>query len=234
MKIFISYRSLDREAVRAIVDDLEDIGHEIWTEGINDAAQSWWDNILDGIRQTDLFIFGLTENWFESETCLREFDYATSLGKNRLPVSFAGYDQPESIPQQVRRLQIVSYDPESSESFRELQRAINRMPLPNPAPDPLPEPPASPMEPLAQYEQQLRSLELQRDAQTAMVFELKRALRQQQSAEHARMLLQNLKKHPDTGDTIASRIDRALSETQGTEPERLTEDILPILPDAKP
>ncbi|MEM6529538.1 MAG: toll/interleukin-1 receptor domain-containing protein, partial [Chloroflexota bacterium] len=167
MKIFISYRSLDREVIRSIVTDLEDIGHDIWTE--SSAEENWWDNILDGIRQADLFLFGLTHHWFESEVCLREFDYATSLGKNRIPVSFADESTPADIPQQVKRLQIVNYEPGSAESFRELQRAINRMPIPGVAPDPMPEPPSSPVEPLAKYEQTLRNLELQRDAQSAMV-----------------------------------------------------------------
>lgn len=231
MKIFISYRSLDRETVRSLVHDLEDVGHEVWSDVRLTGGQDWWENILEGIREADLFIFGLTTHWFASEACLREFDYATTLGKNRLPVRLT--DMPmNDIPQQVRRLQIVDYAPNTDKAFRELQRAINRMPTANPLPEPMPEPPASPLEPLAVYDQQLRQLTLQRDAQSAMVFQLKRALRQKQNAEQARQLLENLRKHPDTADTIASRIDRALSE-DGDELETLSEEVLPVIDDTE-
>lgn len=227
MKIFISYRSLDRETVRSLVHDLEDVGHEVWSDLNITGGQDWWERILEGVRDCDLFVFGLTPNWFTSDACIREFDYATLLNKNRLPVRLVNM-QIENIPPHIRRLQIVDYQPNTERAFRDLQRAINKMPPPPDLPNPLPQSPALPLEPLAHYDQQLRKLKLERDAQSAMVFQLKQALRRRQDADKARQLLENLRKHPDTSDTIASRIDHALRDEEM--PDRLSEDVLPILP----
>lgn len=230
MRIFISYRSLDRETVRSLVRDLEDVGHEVWSDLDIAGGQDWWERILEGVRHCDLFLFGLTPNWFESQACVREYDYATQLKKNRLPVRLI--EMPiDHIPPHIRRLQIVDYQPEEDRAFRDLLRAINTMPPPPPPPDPLPDPPPPPLEPLEHYDQQLRKLKLERDVQSAMVFQLKRVLRRRQNADQARQLLDNLRKHPDTSDIIASRIDRALRDNPEGQADHLTEDVLPILPD---
>jgi len=231
MHIFISYRSLDRETIRSLVHDLEEVGHIVWADLSLTDTEDWWDNILRGIRECDLFLFGLTPLWFESDACVREFDYASLLNKNRLSVKLADIPQ-DRIPPPVRRLQTVDYTVEQSLAFRQLQRAINRMPMPSALPEELPEPPISPIEPLARYDQQLRRLRLEHNTQTAMVNDLKQALRRQQSAEEARQLLSNLRKHPDTDEGLASTIDLALSQEPDDIPERLTREILPPLPTA--
>ncbi|MEO0561043.1 MAG: TIR domain-containing protein [Chloroflexota bacterium] len=231
MRIFISYPSLDRETIRTLVNNLENIGHEVWSDLSLTGGQDWWERVLDGVRGCDLFVFGITYNWLSSQACLREFDYATTLGKNRLPVRLG--DIPlESIPVQVRRLQITDYD-NTDRSFLGLQRAINSFPPPIPLPTPLPDPPRSPLGELEAYDQHLRQMRLERDAQSAMVFELKQALRRRQSADRARQLLQNLRRHPDTTETVAKRIDLALSETDnGDKRDTLTLAQLAPLPDA--
>ncbi len=233
MRIFISYRSMDRETVRTIVKELEDIGHEVWSD-VNLPDQDWWERVLNGIRSCNLFLFGLTPHWFASDACMREFDYATALGKNRLPIRLAEMPVDE-IPAQVQRLQVVHYDGNTPESFKGLQRAINRQPPPTPLPKPLPEPPRTPVGELDRYDQQLRQMRLERDAQAAMVFELKRALRRRDQAVEARELLSNLRKHPDTTDTVANRIDKALSNPEAADKHdtnaTLTVEILPVLPD---
>lgn len=231
----MSYRSMDRETVRTILRELEDIGHEVWSD-VNLPDHDWWERVLDGIRSCDLFVFGLTPHWFASDACLREFDYATALGKNRLPIRLA--EMPvDAIPPQVQRLHIVHYDGNTAESFRVLQRAINRQPPPAPLPAALPEPPRTPVGDLDRYDQQLRQMRLERDAQAAMVFELKRALRRRDQAAEARALLNNLRKHPDTTESVANRIDMALSGRDGETRDKnatLTVEMLPVLPENPP
>jgi WD40 repeat protein len=231
MNIFISYRSLDRETIRSLVRDLEDVGHHVWSDMQLSGGQDWWERVLDGIRESDLFVFGLTQSWLESNACLHEFAYATALNKNRLPVQLNQMPI-EEIPPQVRRLQIVSYENENERAFRELQRAINQMPPPAPLPDELPDPPRSPGDELEVVDQQLRQLRLERDAQAAMVLELKRALRQRHSADKARQLLSALRKHPDTSETLAVSIDEALLTSSNKNPQEMVGiDILAELPE---
>ncbi len=231
MRIYISYRSLDRETIRSLVRDLEDVGHTVWSDLPTVKPDDWWQNILRGIRESDLFLFGLTPHWFESNACMREFDYATQLNKNRLPVKLMDIE-PEDLPSSVRRLSVVDYSGEADDAFLQLQRAINQMPPPAPLPETLPEPPVAPTEPLARYDQQLRQLQLEQDTQAAMVKALKQALRRRQSADRAKQLLANLRKHPDANAAIASHIDEALAEPPIDEPERLTQEMLPPLPTA--
>ena len=59
-RIFISYSSKNRALVEALANDLETLGHEIWFDKELSGGQSWWDQILQGIRACDLFVFALT------------------------------------------------------------------------------------------------------------------------------------------------------------------------------
>ena len=58
MRIYISYRSLDRETIRSLVRDLEDIGHTVWSDVPTVDPDDWWQNILRGIRESDCFCSG--------------------------------------------------------------------------------------------------------------------------------------------------------------------------------
>ena len=79
-------------------------------------------------------MFGLTPHWFESDACVREFDYATQLNKNRLPVKLMDIE-PADLPSSVRRLSVVDYTTDADDAFLQLQRAINQMPPPPPLPE---------------------------------------------------------------------------------------------------
>ena len=232
MKIYLSYRSLDRETIRSLVSDLQNIGHEVWTDH-HSATAYWWDNILEGIRGCHVFIFGLNEGWFETESCQREFAYATTLNKPRLGVKLAQVAIDE-LPSMVRQVQIIDYrDTRQSElQFLELQRAINRIPIPVPLPDLLPEVPEPPAQYFSEVDYQLKRLHLAEEAQTAMVKNLKSLVRRKENAERARVLLEQLQKHPDTTTEVIETVHETLKGGRIRETRIvMTDEILPPLPE---
>lgn len=76
-KIFISYSRCDESAVRDLVGALHSHGHEVWLDKANlQLGQKWWDNILTGIRESDVVIFVVSQAWLDSGACKAERRYA--------------------------------------------------------------------------------------------------------------------------------------------------------------
>ncbi len=89
VNIFISYSRKSETAVRALADDIEALGHEVWFDQDVSGGQAWWDQILASIRTCDVFVFALAPDSLNSKACEREYSYAADLGKPILPVLVA-------------------------------------------------------------------------------------------------------------------------------------------------
>ncbi|MBZ0307211.1 MAG: toll/interleukin-1 receptor domain-containing protein, partial [Anaerolineae bacterium] len=72
MKIFVSYRSINRALVEGLISDLKDMEHEVWYDQELEGGQKWWDNILHQIRAAELLIFAMTPQSLESRPCQLE------------------------------------------------------------------------------------------------------------------------------------------------------------------
>ncbi len=145
-RIFISYRSTDRELVRRLADDLKRLGHTVWfdPELTSTGGQDWWDNILAQIRGCDLFVFALSDDSLASIPCQREYYYAAQLQKRILPVVIRSSNL-DNLPYELKAIQYVSYEEGSREQVIALAGSLANLPAPVPLPDPLPKPPAIPL-----------------------------------------------------------------------------------------
>jgi len=89
-----------------------------------------------------------------------------------------------------------------------LARAVNAVPLAAPLPDPLPDPPAAPISYLGSLAAKIQATApLSYEEQGALVFDLKRGLRDPETADDTRTLLKIFRKRRDLFASIAEDID---------------------------
>jgi hypothetical protein len=221
MKLFISYSSRDRDAVKNLAQDLESavktLPHQsefgVWFDQELIGGHDWWNNIVSAVYHSDLFIFALTPDSLESTPCKLEYTYASRLNKRVLPVLLSDGVNPSLLPDELQRLQFVDYRTDDKTSYQRLLAAIANLPAPQPPPDPLPTPPDAPVSPLAQIKAQLEAPSLDLDTQLKLVFQLKQYLSEADKTAGARELLQQLSHHPDVRAAIAQDIAVILGNT---------------------
>src|SRR5258708_7726219 len=108
MKIFISYRSLDRTLVDTLSHDLDRLGHNVWFDKELTGGQEWWDTICAAIRDCDVFVIALTPGWLDSFPSWLEFEYATACKRIVLPIKLSTVEM-NQLPPEIAKLQIVTY-----------------------------------------------------------------------------------------------------------------------------
>jgi hypothetical protein len=221
MKLFISYSSHDREAVKNLAQDLESVVKTlphpsefgVWFDQELIGGHDWWNNIVSAIYHSDLFIFALTPDSLDSTPCKLEYTYASKLNKRVLPVLLSDGVNPSLLPDELQRLQFVDYRTADKTAYQRLLAAIVNLPAPQPPPDPLPTPPDAPVSPLAQIKAQLEAPSLDLDTQLKLVFQLKQYLGEPDKTAGARELLQQLSHHPDVRAAVAQDIAVILGNT---------------------
>ena len=72
-RIFISYSRSDKSRVSELETDIEALGNSIWIDNELSGGQAWWNQILVSIRDTDIFVFALTQEGLDSVACEREY-----------------------------------------------------------------------------------------------------------------------------------------------------------------
>jgi hypothetical protein len=211
MRIFVSYRSLDRQIVSPLVTDLIDMGYETWYDQELEGGQTWWNNILENIRRSDLLVFALTQNSLDSYPCQLEYTYANALRRNILPVQLSEGINIALLPVVLQERQIVRYIPNDLESYKRLQVAIRKLPPVADLPTPLPEPPPIPISPLAPIREVIDSPSLTYEQQAALVHHLKGYIGHQEYGSGARELLQRLSQHPTLLASVLREIEAILT-----------------------
>lgn len=210
MKVFVSYRSTDRATVSQLVNDLADMGHEVWYDQELEGGQLWWQNILDNIRGAELLIFALTPRSLESYPCQLEYNYANALRRHIIPVMLAEGITYSLIPAVLQERQIVPYVKRDIDSYKALNNAIRRLPPAPLLPDPLPEAPAVPISPLAAAREQVTHPALSYEEQVALLYQLKGYLGHEEYDSAARGVLERLSQHPTLYASVLRDIEAAL------------------------
>jgi hypothetical protein len=210
MKIFVSYRSVNRALVNTLVTDLADMEHEVWYDQELEGGQMWWDNILTHIRWCDLLVFALTPQSIESYPCQLEYTYANALRRHIIPVLLVAGVNYNLLPVLLQERQIINYTQRTIDTYKRLDRAIRSLPPLPAAPDPLPEPPGVPISPLAQVKSQIDHPTLEFEQQLAIFHQLKSYLQNPDYDGDARLLLERLSEHPMLRASVLRDIEAAL------------------------
>ncbi len=222
--IFISYSRQSETIVATLGSDLETLGHSVWFDQELSGGQAWWDQILEQVSNLDVFVFALAPKALDSAACKREYQYAPDLGKPILPVLVAEGVSTNLLPPALSAIQFVDYRERGPDATLRLARAINEVPPPKPLPDPLPAAPEVPISYLGGLSEQVETRStLSLEEQRALVFDLKRSLRESENADDALTLLGKLRKRRDVLADIRDEIDEIVaSRTQTPSPSSTT------------
>ncbi len=211
--IFICYSRHNQAVVNSLSEDLGELGHNAWFDRELSGGQLWWDQILQQIRNCEIFILALAPEALESQACKREYSYATRLGKTLLPVLVAEGVSLNLLPPVLSTIQHVDYRQQDRKTIIKLIKAFNSLPLSGPLPEPLPEPPEVPISYLGGLKEEVetpRSLSF--EEQAALVLKLKEGLPETDYPEELLSLFQQLRSRDDTLFKIANEIDSILAE----------------------
>ncbi len=143
--IFISYNRKSATVAKSLADDIENIGHIVRYDNNLSGGQAWWDQILEKVRNSDIFVFVLDPQALNSTACIREYNYADALGKPILPILASGEVSTNLLPQALSKIQFVDYRVTDRSAAFKLARAFTSIPPAQPLPTPLPTPPEVPV-----------------------------------------------------------------------------------------
>jgi hypothetical protein len=215
--LFVSYNRESEKITETLVDDIQALGHNAWFDEELSGGQTWWDQILSTIRDCDVFVLVLSPKSLSSTACTREYGYAADLGKPILPILVSEGVSVNLLPPVLSQIQFVDYREQDREAAFRLARALNSLPSPEPLPDPLPAPPEVPISYLGSLTERLETTaNLSYEEQSALIVDLKRSLRESETTDDARALLERLRKRRDLLATIAEEIDELLAGTPKT------------------
>ena len=197
------------------------MGHTVWFDQALSGGQAWWDQILSMIRRCDLFVFVLDPAALDSIACKREYGYATDLRKPILPILVSEGVPMNLLPSSLSQIEFVDYRKQDRTAALRLAKALSAVPAPAPLPDPLPVPPEAPISYLGSLAAKIEATSrLTYKQQSALVVDLKKGLRNPQTADDTQTLLKKLRKRDDLFAAIAEDIDELFEGLREMSPDR--------------
>lgn len=218
-RVFVSYSRTNLAIVRQLIQDLQAMGIQAFYDQTLTGGQRWWDNILNNIRNGDIFILALSPESWSSEACRSELAYAQQLAKTILPVLVADGINLNLLPAPINEIQVTDYRRCDKDAAFALVRSINLAPTAPPLPDPLPTPPRVPVSYLSTLKERIDSAaSLSAQDQIGLVFELEAGVREGRPVAELRDLLLSLRRRDDLLAKIAARIDEVLADLDARQP----------------
>jgi hypothetical protein len=212
MEIFLSYSRQNADQILALVEDIEALGHNVWYDHEISGGQSWWDQILERIRLSDVFVFALSPHSLESRPCLLESGYAFDLHKRILPVLVADGVASATLPEALSVIQFIDYRFPDKQAAIRLSKSLVSLPPAAPLPDPLPAPPVAPIKYLGRLKSRIESDEaLSFQEQAALLFELRQHMNDTAERDEVLRLLRLFRRRDDLLAKIADEIDSLIT-----------------------
>src|SRR4051794_35651424 len=219
IRIFASYSRKDEAAVQDLIADLGRAHLSVWHDQALHGGDPWWQDILQRIRESDVFLFALSKNSLASKPCRAEVSYARALGLPILPVQTGPVGNLRTTP--VADIQVVDYRertlPKGLALIESIQdAAAARRPLP----DPLPEPPPVPFEYLLRLGSAIGAGQLTPNEQGDFIRQLREALETEDDEgvrDDARELLLALRRRPDITYRNVTAVDQLLADLSASE-----------------
>lgn len=227
-RVFVSYSRKNEDIVVQLVGNLRSVGINTWYDQTLTGGQKWWDKIIAGIRDCDIFIFALSPESLDSEACQKELSYVGQLGKIVLPVLVADVNL-NLLPSPLNEIQVTDFRRCDKDAALALVKSILTSPESPVLPDPLPEPPPVPISYVQTLAEKIASREtLSPEAQQMLLIELEEEFEKGTSTTEIYDLLLRFKKREDLLAKVDEKIDRLL-ENLGA-PRRRDETPVPPVP----
>lgn len=228
-RVFVSYSRNNIDAIAQLIEDLQSVGIETWHDQTLTGGQRWWDSILTNIRESDIFLFALSPESWESEACRSELSYVVQLGKPILPVLVSDGININLLSSPLNEIQVTDYRRRDKEAAFGLVKSINMAPPSSPLPDPLPAPPPVPMSYLMPLKEQIDATKpLSSQEQMQLVFELEERIQDGRSLMEIHDLLLRLKRRDDLLAKVSTKIDSALKTIEEKSTVQKQEKVPPV------
>lgn len=213
-RLFVSYARENKAAVDELVRHLDSLDYDSWVDSSLRGGQSWWDEILQRITDSDAFVAIVSRASLNSVACIRELEWARALGKPVLPV--AVQTLPEALPRYLSMLHIVDYSQPGQDAAFALAGALAALPLAPPVPANLPDKPPAPLSYLTDLIDQVsQEATLTHEQQREILLQLQPALRSADPEERhgGRYVLETFSRRDD----LYADVDRTLIQWGITE-----------------
>ncbi|MGB7341078.1 MAG: TIR domain-containing protein [Phototrophicaceae bacterium] len=116
--VFVSYRRIDVDFVKQVVDALQAKNKEVWVdwEDIPPGSVGFTDDIKHGIENANTFIAVLSPDYMESTYCIDlELGYAAQLNKKIIPIVYRKFDD-EVIPPNISHINWIYFTPHAGQA----------------------------------------------------------------------------------------------------------------------
>ena len=128
--VFISYSRRESPFVDILLDALEDEGVNVWVDYQSLVpAKPWLDQILEGIRQSDVFLLVVSKESMSSENVRSEYQYALEQKKRILLIIFEAV----SLPPFLQNCEWIDFHTSFNKKKKELLAQLDH-PIQQPAP----------------------------------------------------------------------------------------------------
>ena len=117
--------------MEALIRDLDALGYQTWVDSSLRGGQTWWEEILRRIAESDVFVAIVSAHTLNSVACQRELKWALALNKPVLPVAVERL--PQALPLTLSIRQIVDYSTSGKEAAFALAGALGTLPAAPPA-----------------------------------------------------------------------------------------------------
>ncbi|MCE6997169.1 TIR domain-containing protein [Saccharothrix sp. S26] len=226
MTVFVSYTRADENLVRALRQDLDRMGHQVWLDHEIHGGELWWREIIRTIQAARVFVFALSEASWRSVPCHAEFDYAQQLGVPVLPVQVGPLDNLR-IP--IMERQLVDYRERSADAIVSLAGALTELTArPRVLPNPMPTPPKVPFEYLYRIAELLGPQPISPERQEIIIGQLRRHLRTERDEVARADIIKLLREFRERGEITnlnTREIDEILANVEPGEGEELPEGV---------
>ncbi|KPA10728.1 serine/threonine protein kinase [Candidatus Magnetomorum sp. HK-1] len=212
-KIFISYSRKDLHSVDELADDLAFLGHSVWFDQNLQGGQSWWDNILAQIVDSDFFVCILSQWTVQSTACKKELQYAKDLGIAIIPILISEKNLSMNLlPPELSKIQYLDYRNDDRKTILKFAKTFCEKVPAKKVHEKLPPPPSIPISYLGSIAEKLSSsITLSYEVQSSLLIDIKKGFNEPTTEKDAFQLLKNLRKRRDLFATIAEEIDELIA-----------------------
>ena len=123
-RVFVSYRREKSDQVDWLVEDMQNLGHDVFIDRHHQGNQEWWHKILSSIAESDVIIPVYDQLYDNSYPCCRELDYAVDLGLQIIPVYVDGEVPGGFTPRHSHAFNYVEFANDKP-SYVRLQNRLN-------------------------------------------------------------------------------------------------------------
>ena len=126
--VFISYRQLDeqKEFTQKFVQQLEERNITVWIDDDDMAAgDDLAQKISDGIIKSDIFVCVLSAEFFESDYCPNELDFAHNAKKRLFPIMWNDSSLPDRFKLRYDGVRRHDYNSQVDNPDEELKKCVD-------------------------------------------------------------------------------------------------------------